>query len=271
MTTPPKPWTPHITEEVRAKIRTVEIAVSEEFPRMTLELPSKGAGSGAGRNAWKWSGNWAKAAGVVAASGSGEAAILSLALAAAMLAVTPAVAAVGAAKGAIEAPSAESVESQETQVQVALQSGHLIRQLENQLLTQARDHTDLSTTLSPKKTDDRLTHREGVLTPAIADRILRVQLQSIDLQGPFDVDPPLELHFKVQATLTGFSYVTPQYTRSFHYVTGARRLTEWTADDGKHFREAIDLSLARLAELIIDDLFLTYPFVHEHHKAKYGS
>lgn len=269
MTILPKQWSPHVTEEFRSRIHTVEIAVSEELPRVTLELPSKGAGSGAGRKAGKWSGNWAKAAGHVALSG-GDGAILTFAIGAAMLAVTPAVASAGAMYGAIEAPSAESVESQETQVQVALQSAQLIRQLENHLLTQARDRTNLAATLSSKKTDDKLTRPEEALTPVIADRILRVQLQSIDLQGPFDVNPPLELHFTVQVTLTGGSDTTPQHTRSFHYVTGARLLAEWTVDDAKRFREAVDLSLSRLAEFIIDDLFLTYPFVHEHRGIQHG-
>jgi hypothetical protein len=269
--TPPKPWSPHITEEQRAKIHAIEITVSEEFPRVTLDLPSKGPTSGAGRKAGKWSGNWAKAAGLVAMSGQGNAAILSLALAAAMLAVTPAVASAGAVYGAIEAPSAKSVESQETQVQVALQSAQLIRQLENQLLTRVREYTDLEAILPIQKTDDRSIHREEVPTTVRADRILRVQLHSIDLQGPFDVNPSLELHFNVGVTLVEDSDAPAQYTRSFQYVIGFRQLTEWTANDGKLFRESIDLGLARLAELIVDDLFLTYPFVHEHRGVHHGS
>ena len=270
-TRPPKPPLPRVPEYLRTETRAIEIVVSEELPRVAMELPSKGAGSGARRKADKWTGNWAKAAGIVAVSGRGDGAALGVAIGAAMLVVTPVVAAAGAVKGAIEASSADTVESQEAQVQVALQSGQLIRQLEDQLLTQLRDHTDHAAIPHSKKTDDQPSHREGTPTAVIPQWLLRVQLQSIELQGPFDVDPPLELHFTVHAALAKDSDATPQYTRSFQYVTGTRRLAEWTADDGKHFRETVNLSLARLAELIIDDLFLTYPFVHDHRGAKHGS
>jgi len=67
-----EPWSPHVTEDVRAKIRTIGIGVvgAEELPRATLELPSKGATSGAGRKAGKWSGNWALSAVVIGGTGN---------------------------------------------------------------------------------------------------------------------------------------------------------------------------------------------------------
>jgi hypothetical protein len=42
-----------------------------------------------------------------------------------------------------------------------------------------------------------------------------------------------------------------------------RPLTEWVAEDAKEFHAALELSLARLAELIVDDVLVTYPFAHE--------
>ena len=190
-----------------------------------------------------------------------------------MLVVTPVVWGAGAVAGAIEAPSAEAVESQEAQVRVVLQGEQLIHQLENQVLTQVTDRTDIVATILPRDPGDQPIHGETVPTTGVPqpDSVLRIQLESIDLRGTFDVDPPLELHLKAQVALTDPSAATPIYTQAFHYVTGARRLREWTADDAKGFREAVDLSLARLAEWIIDDLFLTHPFVHEHRGARHGS
>ena len=56
-TTPTESWKTPLTEDTRRTIVTVGIMVSEELPRVTVDLPSKGAASGAGRKAGKWAGN----------------------------------------------------------------------------------------------------------------------------------------------------------------------------------------------------------------------
>jgi hypothetical protein len=174
--------------------------------------------------------------------------------------------------GAIEAPSAEAVESQEAQVRGVLQAEDLIHRLQDHVLKQVTDRTDISIATLPREASDQIGHRETVSTSGVPqpDTMLMIQLKSIDLRGKFGVDPLLALNLEAQVTLTPPSAATPLYTHAFQYVTGARRLTEWTADDAKGFHEAVELSLARLAEWIVDDLFLTYPFVHEHTKARYG-
>ena len=267
-TSPWMTWSPHVTEDVRAKVRTIGVVVAEELPRVTLDLPSKGAASGAGRKAGKWSGNWVMSAGSIAGQGRE----FGLTTGAAMLAVTPVVASAGAVYGAIEAPSAEAVESQEAKVRGVLQAEDLIHRLQHHVLKQVTGRTDISVATVPREASDQLGHGETVPARGVSqpDTMLMIQLQSIDLRGKFDVDPPLALHLKALVTLTGPSAATPQYTHPFHYVTGARQLTEWTADDARVFREAVDLSLARLAELIVDDLFLAHPFIHEHTKARHG-
>jgi hypothetical protein len=101
--------------------------------------------------------------------------------------------------------------------------------------------------------------------------MLRIRVQSIDLRGASDIDPLLSLHLDVPVTLEAPTATTPLYRHSFHYVTGVRRFTEWTVNDAQMFRETVDLSLARLVELMVDDLFLTHPFLHEHRGVRDGS
>lgn len=169
-----------------------------------------------------------------------------------MLAVTPVVAAVGA----IEAPSAEAVESQEAQVRGILQGEQLIHQLEKQVLTQVRDRTDVVATILPKNAWDQASHREAAPTSGVPqpNTMLRIQLKSIDLRGKLDVDPPLALNVEAQVTLI-VPTAAMLLNADIRYVSEALPLTEWTTDDAKVFRKAVDLSLARLAELIVDDLF----------------
>ncbi|MBH0198418.1 MAG: hypothetical protein HP497_03240 [Nitrospira sp.] len=90
--------------------------------------------------------------------------------------------------------------------------------------------------------------------------ILRIQLTSLELHGPYEVDPELALQLEAEVTLATPPAGSPVYR--FRYVTRALRLSEWVANDAKLFTEAVNLSLARLAELIVDDLFLTYDFVN---------
>ena len=190
----------------------------------------------------------------------------------AMLVVTPVVAAAGAAYGAIEAPSAGEKEANEASFSGLLQVEDVIHRLQNHVLTHVTDRTDISVSPLPRTANDPLGDRESAPASRVSqpDALLRILVQSIDLRGTFDVDPPLALHLEVQATLMVPSAATPMYTHSFHYVTRARHLTEWTADDAQVFRRTVDLSLARLAELMMDDLFLTYPFAHEHQTVRHG-
>jgi len=245
----PNLWSPPVTEDMRDKIRTIGMMVSEELPSVTLELPAKGTASGAGRKAWKWVNDWW-------AEGAG-------------LAFIPFVAAAGAAKGAIEAPSTETVESQEGQVRGALVGESLIRQLEHQAFTQVTERTDVMASIVPQDDSGQANRRETGPASRVPqpDAMLRIQLQSIELRGELGVNQPLALIVEAQVTLTAPSAATPLYTHNFQYVTGARRLSEWAAEDAKPFREALDLSLARLAEWMVDELFLTYSFAHEHPRA----
>ena len=252
-------------------IRTIRVAVTVELPvvagelQVTVESPSEyTTATYAKLKAWQWSKTWLDKTQYIP-----PIFWFSTVTAGAMLVLTPVVAAAGAVAGAIEAPSAE-----ETQVHSVFTVGDLVHRLQNHVLTQVTERTDISVATILGTVPNPLGGREAVSASGVSqpDAILRIQLKSIDLRGSFDVDPLLALNLDVQVTLVASSAATPLYTHSFHYVTGARRLTEWrTADVEQGFRETVDLSLARLAELMVDDLFLTHPFVHEHRRVRDGS
>ncbi|MDH4187505.1 MAG: hypothetical protein OEV08_10935 [Nitrospira sp.] len=279
------PWSPHLKEEARTQIHTIEVVVDETLPRVTLEGPSKGAFSGAGRKAGKWLANWTWTE-VLALEGRE----LGAAVSGAMLALTPIVAATGAVVGAIEAPSAETVESQEAQVRDIVQIADLLQRLEKHVRVQITDQTDISLAVPQGRARTQVSPQDIVTTTVVSPQspVLTIRLQSLDLRGGFDADPPLALHLKAQVTfatptgsprpyneaeqfikglgeqpLATSTDATPLYNRTFQDVTQARLLSEWVAEDAKVFHAALELSLGRLAELIVDDVFLTYPFAHE--------
>jgi hypothetical protein len=181
---------------------------------------------------------------------------------AAMLAVTPVVVGAGALYGAIEAPSAGTIDSQETQVRGVLHADKLIGDLEQQVFGDIKNRTDFMPVLQPRNGGGNAGGAPDTGTKA--DARLKITLKSVQLRGPFDVDPPLALYLETHVTLLSSQYETEMYSRTFHYETGTRQLTEWTADDATIFREAVHTSLSRLAELIVDDVFLIYAFDHDH-------
>lgn len=255
-----------VTEETRSKFRSVGIAVSEELPRITLDLPSKGAVSGAGRKAGKWAGNWAMAsvqvAGVGERVGGRDGLSLGATTGAAMLAVVPVVVGAGALYGAIEAPSAGTVESQETQVRGVLHADTLIQHLEQQVFGYTRDRTDFVPALLPNNRVETAGRAPSIGTKP--DAKLTLTLKSVHLRGAFDVDPPLALYLETHVTLLRSQDAAVLYSRTFHYETGTRQLTEWTANDATLFRESVNSSLSRLTELIVDDVLLTISFDHDY-------
>lgn len=269
-TSPLKPWAPHVAEDVRATIRTIGVAVAGELSRVTIELTPKGTTSGARRKAGKWSENWLMSIGEAAKVNPPPPIFTTTA--GAMLVVTPVVWGAGAVYGAIEASSGEAIEAQVPQVHGVLQIDDLIHRLQNHVLTHLTERTDMSVATLLRTANDPLGDRKTVPASRVSqpDAMLRIRVQSIDLRGASDIDPLLALHLDVQVTLEAPTATTSLYRHSFHYVTGVRRFTEWTVNDAQMFRETVDLSLARLAELMVDDLFLTYPFVHEHRRVKHG-
>jgi hypothetical protein len=90
-----KLWTPHIPEDMRATIRTIEVAVVAELPRVSVESPSETA-SYAKRKAWNWTENWGKVTGEVLKGGDP----IFTTTAGAMLVVPPVVWGAGAVYGA---------------------------------------------------------------------------------------------------------------------------------------------------------------------------
>jgi len=122
-TTPPlepsMPWSPHIKEDVRAKISTIGVRVGEKLHSVTVELPSKGAASGARRKARMWSSSWVSSPSEALAQQAGKESpgldglLLTTTAAGAILVLTPVVAVAGAVMGAFEAPAAPGTVNRE--------------------------------------------------------------------------------------------------------------------------------------------------------------
>jgi len=248
---------PRVTEDVRAKIRTIGIVVSEELPSVALDRSVS-----IDHHDRPLTGPASSRPGLKEGDLGGLAVMAPTELGAALTAALIGAAVVYGAGTLIEEtkkPSAEAVKSGEAQVHGALLSEYLIHQLEKQALAQVTERTDVMATILPKDAGNQAGPREAATaTDGQPDARLTIILTSAELRRTLsDADPPLALQVEARVTLTGPSAGLRPHRDSYRYVTGARRLTEWTAEHAKGLREAVDVSLAWLAELMVDDLFLT--------------
>lgn len=249
----------YLPEDIRAQLGTIGVVSPRFAPEVTLDMPAKGAGGGAGRGAAEGA---AGAFGVPAEVGcSGvdwEPCALGLALGLA-LAVPGAI--VGGVYGAIAAEPAESVEEVEARIRQVLAELKMQEALRDHVLQEARNQTRytfiLLTEEGPTEPGEEITYRavrsEGV------DMILEVSVQSVGFKGKWAINPPIAFSMTAHVRLIEVGDGTVHWDRSSPYTTSARPYTEWTVNDAQAFREALDSGYERLAEKIVDALFLYTP------------
>ncbi len=254
-TEPPRLKSPQLSEDVRTSIRTVDVTVSEQLPPVTLELPSKGALRGAGLRAGKWAGGFLQGI-----ANSGDAMQITIWF----LPLAPVWAVAGAFSGAIEAPSAATVDAMETQVRRVLQDERLIGEFGKQVYDHITNRTIVIPTLLPRAGIGDANGGD-MKTRAQPDARLTIVLTSVGLQGVSDVNPPLTLYLETmfnvvyQKPYTRSEQVVTSYSRTIRYESKARTLAEWTADGGQPFRKSVLVSLAQMAARIVGDVFLGHP------------
>lgn len=243
----------HVPSEVRANIRTVGIIVSGQMPRVTLDLPARGALSGAARGAGSWTWDWVT---------SMPKWVTYQVIVPGMMAVTPIVAVVGALSGAVESPSAAAVEAMETQVRRVLQDERLIGDFGNQVHNHITNRTDVIPTFLPRggmDADDG--DREIENQP---DARLTIVFKSVGLQGTSDVNPPLGLYLEAEYTLVcrqkPHAAAVAVYSRRFRIWNEARTLAEWTADEASPLRKAVHDSIDRMAGHIVNDMLVPHRY-----------
>ena len=85
-------------------------------------------------------------------------------------------------------------------------------------------------------------------------------MQSIALDGPWVIVPPLTLSMIARITLVRIEDGAVLHEQSFPYRSRTYPYTEWAANDAQLFREALDSGYQTLAREIVEKLFLLYRF-----------
>lgn len=93
---------------------------------------------------------------------------------------------------------------------------------------------------------------------AQTDAILEVTVLSAGLAGKGEKGAPLSVFLRVQVRLLDSPAKPPLYSNIWAQTSGARPFREWAADDGRAFREELANASRKVAESIIEELFLAY-------------
>lgn len=239
-TLPPPP-----SEQVRTQLGTIGVVSARFAPGMDFRMPVKGPASGAGRGA-------AQAMGGVLGSG-GELGVIALPLAAV-------VGAIGGAAAAVMEPI-EGLEEAETALKAAVAELNIQQEMRERFLQVAREQTCLPLVLmeqGPSAVDEEVAHRslatEGIHT------VLEISVLRLDLLGKWwEKDPLVALVMAVRTRLMNVPDGKKLYESSFEYRSGIFHFTEWGGDDAQLFRREVNRAYQRLAQDIVDVLFLSPP------------
>lgn len=242
-------------EAVRSGLGKVAVTSGRFAPTFDIVGgPAKGAGEGAGEGA----GQGAKL-GLLAVYGGtfvlGPFAILLIPL----IAVG---AAVGAIAGASSAEPAVKVEEREATASQVVAAQRIQEDLRDRVATVGRDQTPHTFTVladrGPSAVGERPDYRplsqEGIQT------VLEVGVESVTLEGPGTIDPPLRLVMTVNTRLVRTVDNGEIYANSLTY-TGekGRTLAEWVGGP-EGFRDELNRAYAILAEKTVEEVFLLVLF-----------
>lgn len=263
----PQHWKPPVSEELRASFGTVGLVGLDTVPDIQVDTPAKGSLAGAGRKAGGWTRDWLLGGPRGCSSGgSSGGGIGTILCAAVWLGLTPVVAMSGAVYGAATAEDAATVKKAETQLKDSLAKLRYGRALRDHVADEAKKYSptlalfplDQANLGNTDSSPDAPRAKDGINT------ILEIEVESIGVNGQWDVDPPLAITVKAKARMLESRSGKVLHDDSFRYTTKTRSFSDWAKDDAKAFSEAIDLSLQRLSEFMVERLFFTFPFTHEH-------
>ena len=254
----PKPLSalpPPPTEDVRAKIGVVGVAAADEATRRDFQKPP-GKGKGAAIGAAQGFGGSILGGVYVGALTYDP---LGLALGTALgIAFAPVAAVGGLVVGAVKGVPAEEVAAAEAALSRAIDELGADRALQQRVYRLAGEHTGREAVMLNEVVN---LERDAPVAPLAGEKIdslLAIGVPWLALVGDGKINPPLVLVARATVSLRDAAGGIRLYHTRVEFIGAAHTYTEWAADDARLFRAEIDRALGRLAERIVDEVFLLY-------------
>ena len=219
---------------------------------------AEGFASGAASGAGKGMGFMLDVVGSGSGSGAyGAAVLVALALVATGAVVGAAVGGVGGAAAAVPAgPGQEAV----TRAVQAIRDGAVQDLLRDAVLSAAHDVAGQSLasldSMGPTARDEATVYPQA--TDAGVRTVLEVSLLEIGLAGARNADQRLAFYMRARARLIRAESGEQIYDREFSTLGARRSVLEWAGSDTHLIIEEVTRGYRRLAEAIVEDIFLVW-------------
>ena len=231
---------PPPSEQVRSHMLSVTVASASSNPEIVFDGPAKGALEGAWRGARLGFVTTLRVASGVAVSGSKESALA----AAAIVAMAPIGALLGAGVGAGAAEPSEKIQEKEA----------LIRQVLVESRARERFHDCVEAAIRELAPHVSLGSSSGER----ADTIVEIAVERFGLSGnTMLVNPSLQFVTSQHARIRA-SDGRELHAQALTWRGQFRPLDQWAAEDGTPVKEAVDRACRDIAEALVDELFLLY-------------
>jgi gas vesicle protein len=255
---------------MRDQLGAVGIVTSKLPFEYDLSVPAKGPLAGAGRKSARWAGTGMGVGGISGLSliadtcqndktgiFCGTSFVVATGLAAIGLVMGGTA---GSVVGAFKAESSSDVSQAEEIITAIITSQDMQRNLCNHVAEVARQKPRNVVSIQdqiPSVAENSNQYR--FLAEKNIDTILELSLTRIALEGEWDINPPLtfqmEAHIRLVTTIDG----KKSYATYIIHQGSSRLFSEWAADNGEAFIEALDMGFQDLAEKIINELYGANP------------
>ena len=233
------------SEEIRANLGTIGIVSGTVQTNATIQKPrtrGSGAATGAAEGAL-----WGLQAGAQAGRGGGDfggvAAIVVWAV------TVPVGTVVGAVMGANDGMPAKQRSQTEEQLRLVILNMSLQEKITRLILREAQKQTQHPVVLVPSEQQD---------VSANIDTLLEVTVWNVGLCGPASSKAPMSAFMQVQVCLVRARDNAELYNHTWLQKAGARPFINWADRQADALREECARISARIAESIVEELFLVY-------------
>ncbi len=248
-----------LPEEIRRQVRSVAVVPAAYIPESNFLTFAKDRGTGAakGAGAGALHGTLYMSA---EAAGAGPYAVLLLPFAAALGAVVGGM--VGGIEGAVRAIPADQAKKIEATINSAISDldvqGKLSKYIVSVGLTLKDYQFNVMRGQGPTTKNEKPDYRS--LKEQNVDMALEANVTNLGFLGGKGVDPEIAFFMDVTVRVVRTVDGTEIYSGKSSHTSRPRRFIEWARDDSAQLREEFETSYARLAEQILETIFLVYDF-----------
>lgn len=166
---------------------------------------------------------------------------------------------VGGVVGAVTTPKASKIRSAEATLQSALDTRTIQESLREQVVVAGNAAGARLSTLTIDNAAATEARDYRPLRDAGVENVLEVALAKVGTDGS-GINSPIALVMQAHVRIVRTADNTEVFSSTYDYSGKRRKLSEWSAEEGKPLLDALQVGYEALGRQIYDNVFLLYPF-----------